>query len=114
MLRIEAPGNDNSAELTIAGQSDVWADYTANITLSAGKNDIKITNLSTNPVLLNSWKFDARTGIASITTTLGKSYAVYNLQGVKLATFPCESSINLEKGIYILVSPDGISRKIVL
>ena len=113
MLRIEAPGNDNSAELTIAGQSDVWADYTANITLSAGKNDIKITNLSTNPVLLNSWKFDAGTGIAT-TTTPGGSYTVYNLQGVKLATFPCESSINLEKGIYILVSPDGSSRKIAL
>lgn len=113
MLRIEAPGNDNSAELTIAGQSDVWADYTANITLPAGKNDIKITNLSTNPVLLNSWKFDAGTWIAT-TTTPGGSYTVYNLQGVKLATFPCESSINLEKGIYILVSPDGSSRKIAL
>lgn len=113
MLRIEAPGNDNHAVLTIAGQPDIWADYTANITLSAGKNDIKITNLSTNPVLLNSWKFDTGTGIASITTTPSNSYTVYNLQGVKLATYPSESAINLEKGMYILVSPDGSSQKIV-
>ncbi len=113
-LRIKAPGNDNNTELTIAGQPNEWADYTTNITLSAGKNDIKITNLSTNPVLLNSWKFDTGTGIASISPTPGGSYTVYNLQGVKLVTFPRESAINLEKGIYILVFPDGSSRKIVL
>lgn len=115
-LSIAPDGAEAATELNLAGHPDDWADYKADVTLAAGRNTVKITNLSANPVLLNSWKFDAATGIDGVAPT-GSSdgiRTVYNLQGIRLGTVRSESDLGLDKGIYILVSPDGTSRKVII
>lgn len=112
-LSVAAGEAAEAAEITVAGHPDEWADYTAEVALAAGRNTVKITNLSATPVLLNSWKFDASTGVDGVTAAPDGEYTVYNLQGVRLGTFRAESAMNLGEGVYILVAPDGTSRKVV-
>lgn len=115
-LGIAPDGAEAATELNLAGHPDDWADYKADVTLAAGRNTVKITNLSANPVLLNSWKFDAATGIDGVAASGSPDglCTVYNLQGIRLGTVRPESPLGLDKGIYILLSPDGTSRKVII
>lgn len=113
--RISLTSGDHSSEMTVAGHPDEWSDYTATMDLTAGKNTLSIANLSPGSVLLNEWSYSASSGISDITVSSHDGfYTVYSLQGVCLGTGRSLSEIHVGKGIYIVVTPDGTSRKLSL
>lgn len=113
-VAIEIAGAQGDTEMELAGHPGEWADHTVSLTLPAGKNTLKISNLSDSPVSINSWRFESDSSIADITASSDGQYTVYNLFGTRLATCPSLSSLNLAAGIYLIVSPDGTSRKTII
>lgn len=102
-------------KIAFTGHADEWTDYKTDITLGAGKNTLKIANLSKNPVLVNSWRYDSSAAIEGIDASPADGcYTVYNLQGLRLGTCRSVSDLGLGKGSYILVAPDGTSRKVII
>lgn len=99
-------------ELTLSGDAEAWADYTVEVALPEGKSEVRIQNMTENPVLLNSWKFDGKTCVDSpeIAATV---YTVYNLQGICMGTCSDFNAMEVGEGAYILVAPDGTSRKVM-
>lgn len=85
------------------------------MTLGAGKNTLKIANLSKKPVLVNSWRYDSSAGIDGIAAPSESGpFTIYNLQGIRLGTCRSVSDLGLGKGSYILITPDGTSRKVII
>lgn len=85
------------------------------MTLGAGKNTLKIANLSKKPVFVNSWRYDANAAIEGVDASAADcTYTVYNLQGIRLGTCRSVSDLGIGKGSYILIAPDGTSRKVIM
>lgn len=92
-----------------------FAAYKADITLGAGKNTLKIANLSKDPVLVNSWRYDSSAGIDDIAAPSESGpFTIYTLQGIRLGTCRSVSDLGIGKGSYILIAPDGTSRKVII
>lgn len=115
--RIRIPGTDVVTDMDLTAHPDEWADYTAPLILPAGRNSLKIANISESPLTLSFWKIESNSAIADIRADFTGPFEVYTLQGIRLGS--CASldgleELNLTRGVYLLAAPDGTSRKTVI
>lgn len=112
---ISTSNTAGETELLLVGHPASWADYSVDITLPPGKSTVRITNLSPDPVSINSWRFGKDSGIDEIAPeTTDSTYTVYTLQGIPVGTNETLSTLKPSAGAYLIVGADGKSQKVLI
>lgn len=75
-------------------------------------SDAPVDKMLQGVTWIYTWGESPRGSVAGIATENG-TYTVYNMQGMRVGSGRSFREINVGKGIYIVVSPDGKAQKIV-
>lgn len=114
-LGVRAAGATRDTEVELTGHPAQWTDYTFTLYLQPGKSTIRFSNLSAETIQFNSWSYGRPGSVDDITASAADTpCAVYTLQGIRLGCSAPSSPLSLDRGLYLLVYPDGTSRKLRL
>ena len=104
-----------SVAQSISSTENLWTDRSFTAKLIAGNHDIMIYNAGTTPFLLNSFSFASTSAAISMTSVADAEspLRVYGVNGTYIATVADLSELNLERGIYIVLTSGG-TRKMMI
>ena len=104
-----------SATPVLASTDGEWADRDFTTVLSDGSHSIMLYNGGNIPVFVNSFRFQAQSSSIVLPSGAGASgkTEVYSVGGMHIATASSLSELNLDKGIYIVITPSGEKKKII-
>lgn len=104
-----------SVTQSLTSTENLWTDRDFTAKLTAGDHSIMIYNAGTEPFLFNSFSFVSTSASISMTpvATDEGPVKVFGVNGTRIATAADLSELNLERGIYIVLTSGG-TRKMVI
>lgn len=97
---------------TLASTGGAWSDVSFSTRIPSGEHSVMIYNAGTEPFLINRFRLDASsTGVSAPTADTAScahdGVEVYGLDGKRIANAKSLSELNLERGIYIVLTSEG-------